>query len=206
MGASLRRTLALVPFALPFVAGCAGNASASAHWTTEHKEEVRPLRDVETLTPGEQPQGDAPTGEATVFGVRHDLWLADSAERKASCSCLTVAVGPATDMVMNWRDGAPSIGADGLAFAMSPTGVECPGGPADGAARRPSISAVDVEGADVIVEVEDLPEGRPLAWGAVLPKPAKGGRVFVEAKTRKSPYGHAAGLGVGKCKVYERRD
>jgi hypothetical protein len=205
MGPSLRSALAVVPFAASFLLGCAGNVSASAHWTGDPKEEVRPLRDVETLTPGEKPMAES-GAPATTFGVRHDLWLADSAERKASCACLTIAVGPATDMLMSWRDGAPDIGVDGLAFAMSPTGVDCANGPADVAARRPSISAVDMEDGDVVVEIEDLPEGRPLAWGAVLPKPEKGKRVYVRPKNAKTPYGRAFGLGVGRCQVYERRD
>lgn len=205
MGLPLRSALAVFPFAASLLLGCSGNVKASAHWSSEQKEEVRPLRDVETLTPGEKPMGEA-AGPPTSFGVRHDLWLADSAERKASCACLTIAVGPATDMVMSWREGAPEIGADGLAFAMSPTGVDCPNGPADAAARRPSISAVDSEEGDVVVEIEDLPEGRPLAWGAVIPKPEKGKGVYVRAKNAKTPYGRAFGLGVGRCKVYERRD
>lgn len=205
MGPSLRSALAVVPFAASLLLGCSGNVSASAHWSSEQNEEVRPLRDVETLTPGEQPMAESGAAPATV-GVRHDLWLADSAERKASCACLTIAVGPPTDMVMSWREGAPDIGPDGLAFAMSPTGVDCPNGPADVTARRPSISAVDLEDGDVVVEIEDLTEGRPLAWGAIIPQPEKGRGVYVRPKNAKTPYGRAFGLGVGRCKVHERRD
>ncbi|HTN85067.1 MAG TPA: hypothetical protein VL242_15315 [Sorangium sp.] len=133
-------------------------------------------------------------------GVRHDLALARAAAPKERCSCLAVEVGEARDPRFQWAAGAPETGADTLAVALSARGVSCPGGPADEESRRPSISAVDQEGNDVIIEVEELPPGRPLATGAVIPRPAPGGAIYVKARSAKVPYARAA-TGA-RCKVY----
>ena len=87
-----------------------------------------------------------------------------------------------------------------MAIALSARGVDCPGGLQDEEKRRPSISAVDQEGNDVIIEVEELPEGRPLATGAVIPKPAAGGAIYVKGRGGAVPYARP-GAG-GPCKVY----
>ncbi|WP_437722851.1 hypothetical protein [Sorangium sp. So ce861] len=133
-------------------------------------------------------------------GVRHDLALARAASRVERCSCLAVEVGAARDPKFQWAAGAPETGADTLAVALSARGVPCPGGPADEELRRPSISAVDQEGNDVIIEVEELPPGRPLATGAVIPRPASGGAIYVKGRSAKVPYARAAGG--ARCKVY----
>jgi hypothetical protein len=111
-----------------------------------------------------------------------------------------VEVGDPKDPRFQWAAGAPEIGSEAVALGLSARGVPCPGGAAEEEKRRPSISAVDQEGNDVIVEVEELPEGRPLATGAVLPKPAQGGAIYVKGQSAKVPYARAAaGL---RCKVY----
>ncbi|AUX47354.1 hypothetical protein SOCE26_088730 [Sorangium cellulosum] len=133
-------------------------------------------------------------------GVRHDLGLARAAAPKERCSCLAVEVGEARDPRFQWAAGAPDVGGGTLAIALSARGVPCPGGAADEAERRPSISAVDQEGNDIVVEVEDLPPGRPLATGAVIPRPAPGGAIYVKGKTSKVPYARAPGG--ARCKVY----
>ncbi|WP_437315578.1 hypothetical protein [Sorangium sp. So ce385] len=133
-------------------------------------------------------------------GVRHDLALARAASRAERCSCLAVEVGEARDRRFQWAAGAPETGGDTLAVALSARGVPCPGGPADEELRRPSISAVDQEGNDVIIEVEELPPGRPLATGAVIPRPARGGAIYVKGRSAKVPYARAAGG--ARCKVY----
>ncbi|KYG09889.1 hypothetical protein BE21_15455 [Sorangium cellulosum] len=133
-------------------------------------------------------------------GVRHDLALARAASRAERCSCLAVEVAEARDPRFQWAAGAPETSADTLAVALSARGVPCPGGPADEELRRPSISAVDQEGNDVIIEVEELPPGRPLATGAVIPRPAKGGAIYVKGRSARVPYARAAGG--ARCKVY----
>jgi hypothetical protein len=137
---------------------------------------------------------------STLVGVRHDLALATSPSPKERCSCLAVEVGEATSPKFQWAASAPDVGADAVVVALSARGVSCPGGNPNEAKRRPSISAVDQEGNDVIVEVEELPAGRPLASGAVIPKPQAGGRVYFKPRTPKVPYARAAGG--ARCKVY----
>jgi hypothetical protein len=192
----------LVVVALAALAACQANVRASTYWTPENQEETRPLRETETL---HTLTADAPKGAdaATMLGVRHDLALAPTEGRAATCSCLTAVVAEgATSAAFQWDGDAPRVGSDALVFAMSTRGVECAPGPADPAQRRASIAAVDVEGADVVVVLEDLPDGRPLAQGAIIPRPGAGGSVVVRPRSPKVVYGRALGLGAARCKVY----
>jgi hypothetical protein len=133
-------------------------------------------------------------------GVRHDLALAPSPQRKERCSCLAVEVGEARDPRFQWAAGAPEIGADAIAIALSARGVPCPDGAPDEDKRRASISAVDQDGNDIIVEIEELPPGRPLATGAVIPRPAPGGAIYVKGRTPQVPYARAPGG--ARCRVF----
>ena len=64
-----------------------------------------------------------------------------------------------------WDGEMPLIGPDAVVVAVSARGGDCPA-EADEGKLRASISGVERDGDDVILEIEDLPEGRPLA-GAV---------------------------------------
>lgn len=134
-----------------------------------------------------QPLDETNPGARALVGVRLDLSLSAQAPQ-ARCPCLAVEVGSPTDAKFLWQAGAPSVAKGALAIAVSARGVECPGGEPDERRRRPSISAVDVEGNDVIVEIEELGEGPPLASGALIPDPAPGGSVYVRGKSRDVPY------------------
>ncbi|KYF70531.1 hypothetical protein [Sorangium cellulosum] len=196
------------------LAACGGNqhAGATAFWEGDTVEPSRPKEQEGAKqkaprrafgTPDDY--GGAPTtpqerGAASWVGVRHDLALASAASRKERCNCLAVEVAEAGDPRFQWAAGAPETGADTLAVALSARGVSCPGGPADEERRRPSISAVDQEGNDIVIEVEELPPGRPIATGAVIPRPAAGGAIYVKARSAAVPYARAAGG--ARCKVY----
>jgi hypothetical protein len=119
---------------------------------------------------------------------------------EARCSCLAVEVGNGADGNKFFWLGSPAdTGSDSMAIAIGARGVACPGGDPDDKRRRPSISAVDVINDDVILEVEDLPEGRPLASGAVIPKPGPNGAVYIRPrKGHNSVYGVGPG---GRCRV-----
>ena len=187
-------------------AGCGGgtHATADSFWSSEPNEQgtTKPLRETEALSTEQAPTPlMAPASPLSAWvGVRHDLMLAPSPSRKERCSCLAVEVGDARDRRFQWAAGAPDIGSEAVAIALSARGVPCPGGDADEEKRRPSITAVDQEGSDVIVVVEELPGGRPLASGAVIPRPPKGGAIYVRGESARVPYAKAgAGL---RCKVY----
>jgi hypothetical protein len=193
--------LALAPLALPACGGA--HKAVDDEWASASEapeEKSRPLRETETLSPTPPPPGNAPEGPLVsgLVGVRHDLMLSKGAH-PARCACLSVEVGPAADPSFFWTGGAPDLGPNTLALAIGARGVECKGGDPDDARRRPSISAVDQENNDIIVEVEDLPQGRPLASGAVIPQPGVGGALYVRPRHAAQVY--ARGAPGGRCKV-----
>src|SRR5262249_9808963 len=117
----------------------------------------------------------------------------------ARCACLAVEVGPANHPAFFWTGGVPKIGTDATAVAIGARGVDCPGGDPDESRRRPSISAVDQENNDIIIEIEDLPQGRPIAAGAIVPRPGAGGSIYVRPRAPGQVY--AKGAPGGRCKV-----
>lgn len=186
--------LALAPLA------CGGSQKAADNeWTPEVQSKDKAFRETEALNaahidPIQQ------TGVRAPLGVRHDLMLAGPV-REARCTCLSVEVGPAGDGKKFFWLGSPAdTGPDSVAIAIGARGISCPGGDPDDKRRRPSISAVDVDGDDIIVEVESLPEGRPLASGAIIPKPGPKGAVYVKPKRGQNVYGQSPGTG-GRCRV-----
>jgi hypothetical protein len=196
----MRLRAALAPaalLALFLTPACSGAEKASdPNWSDEKREVNRPLRETEEMTAAGATTASSAT-ELGLVGVRHDLMLSEGAH-PARCNCLAVEVGPATDPRFFWTAGAPTTDEGTVTVALGARGVTCAGGDADDK-RRPSISAVDRIGDDVIVEVEDLPEGRPLASGAVIPKPGPKGSVYVRPRNAKVIY--AKGAPDGRCKV-----
>jgi len=195
----MRLCAALAPaavFALFLTPACSGAEKATdPHWSDERQEQNRPLRETEEMN-GAQPVASF-SSQQGLIGVRHDLMLSEGAH-PARCNCLAVEVGPAADPRFFWTAGAPTTGDNAVTVALGARGVACAGGDTE-EKRRPSISAVDMIGDDVIVEVEDLPEGRPLASGAVIPKPGPNGSVYVRPRNAKVIY--ARGAPGGRCKV-----
>ncbi len=126
-------------------------------------------------------------------GVRHDLAISPNRPRTANCSCLSVEVGQPNDGRFVWRGARPEINSTNLAVAISALAVDCPGGAANPGERRPSISGVTRDGANVIVEVEEVPSDRPIATGAIIEPPDANGKVFVRARNKKLPYARPSG-------------
>ena len=195
----MRLCAALAPaalFALFLTPACSGATIATdPHWSDEKPEPNRPLRETEEMN-SPQPL-TASAAQPGVLGVRHDLMLSGGAH-PVRCNCLAVEIGPAADPRFFWTAGAPTTGDNVVTVALGARGVACDGGDADDR-RRPSISAVDLIGDDVIVEVEDRPDGRPLASGAVIPKPGPNGSIYVRPRNAKVIY--ARGAPGGRCKV-----
>lgn len=187
-------------FALSVSSLCAcgsSQTSIDASWSAEQEEEYRPLRETETLGQEAMPAPlvqDKP--QPTWLGVRPDVMIAPAAPHEASCNCLAVHVGGAKDSAFQWQNDVPHVGSDARVIAVSTRGVPCSD---PGAKGRASISAVDRDGSDVIVEIEELAEGRPIASGAIIPAPAPGGSIYVRSKGRDVPY--ARGPAGGRCKV-----
>jgi hypothetical protein len=136
-------------------------------------------------------------GPAAILGVRHDLMLS-AGPHDARCACLSVEVGAPGDPQFFWSGGRPDVAYDALAIAVGARGIPCPGGDPDDRRRRPSISAVEQEGDDIFVEIEDLSDGRPLASGAIIPSPGPKGGVFVYPRKQNAVYARG---GNGRCRV-----
>jgi hypothetical protein len=185
--------LLLPAFALAITA-CAGTQrEADKTWTDDPPDEgSHRFRDTEVLNP--TPIDKAPVSTHAGFvGVRHDLMLADNIERHERCSCLDVEVGGSHDPMFFWQGDRPELAVGETVVAIGAQGIPCQGGDPVDSRRRPSISAVDLENDNVIIEVEDLPLGRPLASGAVVPRPGPTGGLFIRPRHNQSLYGRGPG-------------
>ncbi len=186
----LARLLAGLGLAL---AGCGGEQNWASDPSWQGEDRSRSLTsggdDQQTLVPAAKVT--APDA-LTWFGVRHDLSMAPAAPRSAACGCVAVEVGMPGKQAFLWDGQVPEIGPDAVVVAVSARGVDCPAEPDEGK-RRASISGVERDGDDVTVEIEDLPEGRPLALGAIIPKPGAGGSLYIvprDSKVRWVPQGN----------------
>lgn len=191
--------------------GCGGaqqSSPAESGWSDDLSDpSMQPLEgseNPERNSDAPTPISAPPATPLTELRVRHDVMMAKDAPHEANCSCLSVFVAQApTDTRLMWIDAPPKLESDVAIVAMSNKGIACPGLPAD-ATERPSISGVERDGADVVIVVENLPPGRPIASGAVIPKPGPGGSVYVKPRGPKVLYGRplpGAQANAGRCKV-----
>lgn len=123
----------------------------------------------------------------TWFGVRHDVSMKPGTPRQAACGCVAIESGMPGKQAFLWDGEVPSIGPDAIVVAVSVRGVDCPTEP-DESKRRASISGVQRDGDDVVIEIEELPEGRPLALGAIIPKPGPNGALYLSPRNKKVRY------------------
>ena len=138
----------------------------------------------------------APSGGGVQFlGVMHDLSLAPGAPRTTVCRCLAVAHGAPSDGKFVWQAGAPPTDLDTIAIAIAADGAGCPSG---AASARTSISAIERDGADIVVVVENLREGRPIMRGALAASPGPNGAIAVRTR-HGAPYPAASGS--GPCRI-----
>ena len=127
-------------------------------------------------------------------GVRHDLSINPNLEQKTpDCTCLAVEGGDPSDPRFVWRGPRPDLNPVNVAVAVSAFNVDCPGGPANKADRRPSIRAVDRVGKDVVIEIEELPADRPVATGAIMRPVEPGGNLYVRPRNKNLPYAKISG-------------
>ncbi len=191
----MRPLLVPLVFGLVTVACGASQRAADADWSPEPEKKEKNLRVTESLG---NPQPLDEVRSQALLGVRHDLMLS-ATPHPERCSCLSVEVGRPGEAQFFWAGGAPDVGPDALVIALGARGIPCPGGDPDERRRRPSISAVEQQGEDIVVEVEDLPEARPLASGAIIPRPGARGGIYVRPRRGNVLYGR--GPGGGRCRV-----
>ena len=194
---------------------CRASVKAKANVNTAEVEDDRKWEVAEAPTPvsdtppppAAKPAPSAPRVAAAVamtpqasaatqfYGVTHDLTLATNAPRVATCRCLAVAYGPPSDAKFAWQAGTPAGDHDAVAIAITGDGVGCTEG---GPSSRTSIAGVEQEGADIVLVVETVGEGRPVMRGAVAPYPGPNGAIAI--KTR-SGTAYPAASGAGGCRV-----
>ena len=134
-------------------------------------------------------------GSVPFLGVVHDLSLSSSAPRSAACRCLALAFGPPSDAKFTWQAGPPAGDQDAIAIAIAVDGVACASGPPQ---ARASISAVEHEGTDIVLVVENVGQGRPIMRGALTPSPGPNGAIVVRTRNN-APY--PAASGPGPCRI-----
>jgi hypothetical protein len=134
-----------------------------------------------------------------MLGARSGLSLTST--KTATCQCLAVAVGQPEDNRFRWEGAKPTTDTTSqLVVGMSSSGLDCPRAAKD--ALGASYHGYEVQGSNVVVEVETARLGRPIVEGAVLPKPASGGKVVVRAVESTSPYGRSLDGSSPECVVW----
>jgi hypothetical protein len=185
--------------------GCAARNDfrEDSDWTRDPGAEGGKWREVESLFDAADGEADRP--DQSLRGVRHDLSMASNQTPDIRCSCLDVVVGRPHDAKFRWAGQRPSTSHKNLAVAFRTEGSQCAGASPN---RRPSIQAVDVDGRDVIIVVEELPYNRPQALGAIVRRPRPGGALYVRSrqfKKTKLPYAQSSQIH-GMCKVVSTSD
>ena len=100
-----------------------------------------------------------PTLRTEYFGIARRMTLRP-AQRTATCSCVAAVVGSGDDPNFEWYGDKPDIGPDALVVGVSAEGIPC-----EHRGRGPSIAAVDREGQDVVIVLEEFKDTRPIAAG-----------------------------------------
>lgn len=182
--------------------GASGRAKADNSWVMD---DDSPIEDAPTagkvgeatkasgsVTPAPK-AAPAPEKEPTLLGARRDLSLAKGTA--ANCRCVAAAIGAPNSPAFVWTAKAPEVDpATQMIVALSSEGVAC-----QESTEIASYHGYRVEGSNVFVSVEAARPGRPLTHGAVIPKPAQGGKVFLES-FGKVPFGKGPS-GEARCAV-----
>ena len=130
-----------------------------------------------------------PTPTRTAFiGVTHELTLTADAAQTPRCKCMAAVIGQATDPAFAWQGKAPTVGDEAFVLAISSEGTPC-ATPVGG--RGPSIQGVEVEGANIVVHLEEAGRGIPLARGAIIQKAASDEGYLVFRAAGRLPYDDA---------------
>lgn len=171
----------------------AANANADAELDAEvQKERATQAHSSPAPAGGFEPETDG----RTLLGARRDLTLAPS-NGSAACSCVRVALGPPNLPAFQWKRSAPTLDPERqLVIALSSDGAGCPD---PKGSRGASYWGYRRSGDDIVVYVENAVKDRPIAAGAIIPKPFGAGQVRL-SPIKGSPYGKPA-AGKDTCKV-----
>ena len=170
------------------------NAQADAELEAEvQKERATPPPAATASAPPAQAAGP----ERPLLGARTDLSLS-SGQAPAQCSCLRVALGSASLGAFSWKGPTPAVDDQRqLVLALSSDGAGCPTPKGTLGASYWGYRRIKN---DIIVYVENGVTGRPLAQGAIIPKPFGDGQVWVAPVTKRVVYGKATD-GKGNCRL-----
>lgn len=141
------------------------------------------------------PPAVAPALGGVFLGVTHDLSLSAGTARTPACRCLAVAYGHPSDGKFTWQAGTPSGDHDTVAIAIAADGVACTNGAPP---LRASIAAVEREGSDIVLVVENVGVGRPIMRGALAAYPGPNSAIVVRTN-HGTPY--PAASGAGECRI-----
>ncbi len=184
--------------------GCGGRQQqfTDHDWTKEPVPEQAAWREAQSLF--RATESDAGQSNYELAGVRLDLTKVPEAPADVRCPCIDAVVGTAGDGKFRWAGERPTISGKHLLFAFTTEGSQCSTAIA-GASLRPSIQAVDTRGGNVVVVLEELAADRPQALGAIIPRPAPGGAVYVRPRrVRKRPLPYAQSVRGKMCLAYRR--
>jgi hypothetical protein len=187
--------------ALASAVGCAGQSEHfnDRDWTKDHGIQTGAWREVETLFGEEE---SAVEQNFVPRGVRLDLTMAGKTTPDTRCNCLDVVIGSVGDKKFSWAGSKPLVGENQMAVAIRTEGSKC--ALPDAVKRRPSIQAVDLNGRDVVIIIEELPYDRPQALGAIVQKPHSEGHLYVRSRRYKNlvlPYAHQGFLQNDACLI-----
>ena len=176
------RGFSVILIGLGCAVGCKASVEADAHTGTEGSELDKPL--TVSMSAPDSGAGQAP--DTALLGARQDLGY--RGPPTATCSCLAVALGAPNDPAFHWSGPIPKTDPNSeLVIAVTSQGQNCP------AAAPQSLGAsywgYEVVGSDVVVVVEPAMPGRPIASGAIIPRPVSGGNVYVQPSASSVPYG-----------------
>lgn len=176
------------------VTGCKASVSADAKVGGESDGLEEPL---ERPLAADQAEFVDSEGEEPLLGARQGLRYHGPAT--THCRCVDVAMGQATDPAFEWSTERPRTNPNTqLVVAIANAEGACPGAP-EGSSGA-SYWGFETQGNDVIVVVEPAVEGRPVASGAIIPKPFGDGQVYLRPVSSSLPYGKALEDG-DRCKV-----
>ncbi|HEY5960519.1 MAG TPA: hypothetical protein VIV60_28395 [Polyangiaceae bacterium] len=188
-----------------FTLACQATVGASAHVDSDVAASANTRASEQPRSASLPPAGptasvqDAATNSpGAMLGARAGLSIAPSTP---NCMCLSVIVGQPEDARFTWEGGQPKTNPSSqLVVGVSSKGLVCPQAEKDSLGA--SYHGYELQGSDVLIQVETAKMGRPIVEGAVIPKPPSGGRILTRAVESKSPYGRGLDGSSPSCIVW----